>query len=44
MPELEIYAAASPNGLAAALLAGRAPDWLTPEPIEGSPYKIYRVR
>jgi hypothetical protein len=44
MPELEIYAAASPNGLAAALLAGRAPDWLTPESIEGSPYKIYRVR
>ncbi|WP_158817073.1 hypothetical protein [Methylocapsa sp. S129] len=44
MPELEIYAAASPDGLAAALLSGKSPDWLVPEPIAGSPYRIYKVR
>ena len=44
MPELAIYAAASPDSLATALLSGQAPDWLAPEPIEGSPYRIYRVR
>ena len=44
MPELEIYANASPDGLAAALLSGKAPDWLAPEPIAGSPYRIYKVR
>jgi hypothetical protein len=44
MPELEIYAAASPYGLAAALLADKPPDWLTPVPIAGSPYRIFRVR
>ena len=44
MPELEIYAAASPNGLAAMLLGGKSPDWLALEPIHGSPYRIYRVR
>jgi hypothetical protein len=44
MPELAIYAAASPNGLAAALLAGKTPGWLVPEPIVGSPYRVYKVR
>jgi hypothetical protein len=44
MPELEIYAAASPDGLAASLLAGKSPDWLAAEPIAGSPYRIYKVR
>jgi hypothetical protein len=44
MPELEIYAAASPNGLAASLLAGKSPEWLVPETIVGSPYRIYKVR
>jgi hypothetical protein len=44
MPELEIYAAASPEGLAATLLAGKSPDWLAPETIVGSPYRIYKVR
>lgn len=44
MPELEIYAAASPDGLAAALLADKPPQWLSPEPIVGSPYRIYKVR
>jgi hypothetical protein len=44
MPELAIYAAASPNSLASALLAGQAPDWLAPEPIAGSPYRIFKIR
>ncbi|MGA2794969.1 MAG: hypothetical protein ABSE69_15855 [Roseiarcus sp.] len=44
MPELALYAAASANSLAAALLSGQTPDWLAPEPIEGSPYRIYKVR
>ncbi len=44
MPELEIYAAESPNGLAALLLAGKAPDWLAAAPIEGSPFRIFAVR
>jgi hypothetical protein len=44
MPELEIYAAASPSGLAAQLLRGQSPDWLVPTPIAGSPYRIYSVR
>jgi hypothetical protein len=44
MPELEIYAKASPGGLASALLSGKAPDWLMPDPIAGSPYRIYKLR
>lgn len=44
MPELEIYAAASPGGLAAALLDGKPPDWLSPDPIAGSPFRIYKIR
>jgi hypothetical protein len=44
MPELAIYAAASADSLAAALIRGEAPDWLAPEPIEGSPYRVYKVR
>jgi hypothetical protein len=44
MPELEIYAAESPHGLAADLLAGSAPDWLAPAPIAGSSFRIFKVR
>ncbi len=44
MPELEIYAAASADSLATALLTGKPPQWLAPEPIAGSPYRIYKVR
>jgi hypothetical protein len=44
MTELEIYAAASADSLAAALLSGQPPAWLTPEPIAGSPFRIYKVR
>ena len=44
MPELKIYAADSPKGLAAALLAGNTPAWLAPAPITGSPYRIFKLR
>lgn len=44
MPELEIYADASPAGLAASLLNGKAPDWLAPESLAGSPYRIYKAQ
>jgi hypothetical protein len=44
MPELEIYAAARPDDLAAALLQGNPPEWLAPEPIVDSPYRIYKIR
>jgi len=44
MPELEIYAAESPHGLAADLLAGGAPEWLAPAPIAGSSFRIFKVR
>jgi hypothetical protein len=43
MPELKIYQAANPQGLAAALLADRPPDWLTATPIADSPYRIFKV-
>lgn len=44
MPDVAIYAAASPHGLAAALLSGETPDWLAPEPIGDQPYRVYKVR
>jgi hypothetical protein len=44
MTELEIYAAASPDSLATALLAGKPPEWLIPEPAAGSPLRIYKAR
>ena len=44
MPELQIYADASPASLAVSLLNGKAPDWLAPESLAGSPYRIYKVR
>ena len=44
MPELEIYAEENPHGLAAALLKGDPPAWLTAAPIAGSPYRIYKAQ
>ncbi len=39
------YAAGNPDGLAAALLAGRAPDWLEPVSVPPeAPLKVYRIR
>ncbi|WP_165323460.1 hypothetical protein [Rhizorhabdus phycosphaerae] len=40
--EAGIYAKASPNGLMAMLLAGRAPSWLRPVPLPGSTLKLWR--
>ncbi|MDI1295094.1 MAG: hypothetical protein PSY12_04300 [bacterium] len=40
--EYSLYAKANPQGLAAALIAGRVPAWLTPVPTQG-PLKIYRI-
>jgi hypothetical protein len=44
MAELSIYAAASPDGLAAALLRGQPPSWLEPTQVAGTPYKVFIVR
>jgi len=43
--EIANYAKVRPNGLAAQLLRGRAPDWLIPVPLPAtSGYRLYRVR
>ena len=34
---------AAPDGLAAALVAGRVPDWLKPVPLAPTPYRVYAV-
>ena len=34
---------AAPDGLAAALAAGRVPDWLKPVPLGPTPYRVYAV-
>jgi hypothetical protein len=44
MPELDIYAAASPGGLAAELIKGKTPDWLAPQPIAGSSLRLFKVQ
>jgi hypothetical protein len=43
-PERYIYAAAAPDGLAALLGRGEAPDFLVPVPAAGTPIALYRVR
>ena len=35
---------AAPNGLAAALAAGRVPSWLRPIPLTGTPFRAYAVQ
>jgi hypothetical protein len=42
--EPQIYARAAPKGLAAELLAGRAPAWLEPIGTQGEGLRIWRVR
>lgn len=42
--EPQIYAHEAPHGLAADLLAGRAPSWLTPVRAQGEGLRIWRVR
>jgi hypothetical protein len=43
-PERHIYAAAAPDGLAAALGRGEVPDFLERIPLEGTPLAVYRAR
>jgi len=44
LPEVMIYEHEAPKGFLAQLDAGRAPAWLTPVPLRGSPAKVWRVR
>ncbi|MDE2405793.1 MAG: hypothetical protein KGM17_14085 [Sphingomonadales bacterium] len=43
-PEVRLYAGRRPDGLAARLLAGRAPGWLVPVPGFGRGLLVWRVR
>ena len=43
-PERHNYAAAAPEGLAAALSRGEVPEALEPVPIEGTDLAVYRRR
>lgn len=42
--ETRRLAARNPGSLAAALLAGRVPDWLTRMPLTGTPLQIFKLR
>ena len=44
MKRMEILAKRAPQGLAAELIAGRAPGWLEPLDIQAQPNTIYRIR
>ncbi|MFV0280934.1 MAG: hypothetical protein ACK5JM_09280 [Rhodoblastus sp.] len=44
MARMQIMAERAPQGLAAALMAGRIPDWLEPLAIKAGPNTIYRIR
>jgi hypothetical protein len=41
--ETQALAKRAPGGLAAVLLAGQIPAWLTPVPMTGTPYRIFRI-
>jgi hypothetical protein len=40
--EAQLYAKAAPDGLMALLIAGRAPAWLEPVPLDSGPLKLWR--
>jgi len=44
LPEIMIYESESPTGFLARLDDGRAPAWLMPVALPGSPAKVWRVR
>jgi hypothetical protein len=44
MPEVQTYAAGNRDGLAAMLLRGEPPDWLTREPAPGAPFSVFKIR
>ncbi len=41
--QTSVMTKAAPAGLAAALVAGRVPDWLTPVPLTPTPYRVFAV-
>ena len=41
--QTSVLAKAAPDGLAAALVAGRVPAWLRPMPLPPTPYRVYAV-
>ncbi len=41
--EVKMYGAAAPHGFAAHLASGRAPAWLAPVPLAGTPIRVWRV-
>jgi hypothetical protein len=44
MPQMRIFADREPQGLAAALLIGRIPDWLQRIDLAGSQYQMFTIR
>ena len=45
LAEPKLYADANPDGLAARLIAGNAPEWLTPIAIEGpAEFRVWRIQ
>lgn len=43
LPETRLYRSTAPQGFAARLASGRAPPWLTPVPLAGAPFRVWRV-
>ena len=43
LPETEVIARRAPTGLAADLLGGRIPEWLTPVPLPDTPFRVFKV-
>jgi hypothetical protein len=44
LPQMRVFADRAPQGLAAALLEGRIPDWLQRIDLGGSQYQIFTIR
>jgi hypothetical protein len=44
LPQMRLFADREPQGLAAALLEGRIPDWLQRIDLSGSKYQIFTIR
>ncbi len=44
MSDVARLAERAPDGLAARILSGQAPDWLRPVPLAGTPYRVFAVR
>jgi hypothetical protein len=44
LPQMGVFADREPQGLAAALLEDRIPDWLAPVQLVGSQYRLFTIR